>query len=109
MRALESAMGLPNRSTSASSMLGLLMPEEVRRSFMCLLRVVLDPHTVETERPPKTHRLRRCPLQASFRNTGPAERARSRALWALAEPGKDCRALARPAIPDVGGQRRVQH
>jgi hypothetical protein len=31
---LDSAIGFPSRSTSASSMLGLLMPEEVRRSFM---------------------------------------------------------------------------
>src|SRR6266498_1403743 len=34
MRALDSAIGFPSRPTSASSMLGLLMPEEVRRSFM---------------------------------------------------------------------------
>src|SRR4051794_31152672 len=33
-RALDSAMGFPSRSTSASVMLWLLMPEEVRRSFM---------------------------------------------------------------------------
>jgi hypothetical protein len=31
-RALDSAIGLPSRSTSTSWMLGLLMPEEVRRS-----------------------------------------------------------------------------
>src|SRR5690349_23678107 len=33
-RALDSAIGLPRRSTSASWMLGFLMPAEVRRSFM---------------------------------------------------------------------------
>src|ERR1700758_3973986 len=33
-RALQSTIGLPNRSTSASWMLGLLIPAEVRRSFM---------------------------------------------------------------------------
>jgi len=33
-RALDSAIGLPSRSASASAMLGLLMPEEVRRNFM---------------------------------------------------------------------------
>src|SRR5262249_36848814 len=34
MRALASAIGFPRRPTSASSMLALLTPEEVRRSFM---------------------------------------------------------------------------
>src|SRR5258708_37453859 len=33
-RALDSAIGLPRRSTSASRILVLLMPSEVRRSFM---------------------------------------------------------------------------
>ena len=33
-RALDSAIGLPRRSTSASWMLGFLMPAEVSRSFM---------------------------------------------------------------------------
>src|SRR3954453_14269734 len=33
-RALASAIGLPRRPTSASWMLGLLMPADVRRSFM---------------------------------------------------------------------------
>ena len=32
-RALDSAIGLPRRSTSASWMLGFLMPADVRRSF----------------------------------------------------------------------------
>ena len=32
--ALDSAIGLPSRSTSASWMLGLVMPTEVRRSLM---------------------------------------------------------------------------
>src|SRR3954453_6855449 len=36
MRALDSAIGFPSRPTSASSMLGLLMPDEVRSSFMRL-------------------------------------------------------------------------
>ena len=33
-RALDSAIGLPSRSTSASWMLGFLMPADVRRSRM---------------------------------------------------------------------------
>src|ERR1035438_2540595 len=33
-RALDSAIGLPKRSTSASWMLGFLMPAEVRRNLM---------------------------------------------------------------------------
>src|SRR6266545_2344304 len=33
-RAVDSAIGLPNRSTSASWMLAFLMPAEVRRSLM---------------------------------------------------------------------------
>ena len=33
-RALDSAIGLPRRSTSASWMLAFLMPAEVRRSFI---------------------------------------------------------------------------
>src|SRR6266540_1925981 len=37
-RALESAIGLPRRSTSVSWMLGFLMPAEVRRSFMTAFR-----------------------------------------------------------------------
>src|ERR1700691_4489270 len=37
-RALASAMGLPSISTSALAMLVFLMPAEVRRSFMSLLR-----------------------------------------------------------------------
>src|SRR6185503_7313843 len=41
MRALDSAAGFPSRPTSASSMLGLLMPEEVRRNFMRPPGVVL--------------------------------------------------------------------
>src|SRR5215467_2749767 len=36
-RALESAIGLPSSSTSASWMLGFLMPAEVRRSLINLL------------------------------------------------------------------------
>src|SRR6478736_999795 len=40
-RALESAIGLPSRSTSASWMLAFLMPAEVSRYFtMTLLRVL---------------------------------------------------------------------
>jgi hypothetical protein len=33
-RALDSAIGLPRRSTSASWMLALVMPAEVRRNLM---------------------------------------------------------------------------
>jgi hypothetical protein len=33
-RALDSAIGLPRRSTSASWMLGFLMPADVRRSLI---------------------------------------------------------------------------
>jgi len=33
-RALDSAIGLPRRSTSASRMLAFLIPESVRRSFI---------------------------------------------------------------------------
>src|SRR6266508_6755226 len=59
MRALDSAIGFPSRPTSASSMLGLLMPEEVRRSFMRppgwllqarTLYALRDPYAVETGR-----------------------------------------------------------
>ena len=45
-RASDSAIGLPSSSTSASLMLAFLMPAEVRRSFMSL----------ETDKPPRTHR-----------------------------------------------------
>src|SRR5437773_9883838 len=64
-RASESAIGLPTRSTSASWMLGFLMPADVRRNLMLppesLLQAsfwaLTDPYAVETGRPPKTHRL----------------------------------------------------
>jgi hypothetical protein len=36
-------------------------------------------------------------------------RPRLGSLWAVAEPGEGPPALARPAIPDVRGQRRMQH
>src|SRR5215218_7549226 len=39
-RAVDSAIGLPRSSTSASRMLVFLMPPEVRRSFTCLLESV---------------------------------------------------------------------
>src|SRR5438874_770143 len=40
-RALDSAIGLPRSSTSASWMLGFLMPADVRRNFMPLPGVVV--------------------------------------------------------------------
>src|SRR5438046_4102474 len=40
-RALHSTIGLPNRSTSAFSMLLFLMPADVRRSLMCTLTNLL--------------------------------------------------------------------
>src|SRR6266700_1231407 len=97
MRALDSAIGFPSRPTSASSMLGLLMPEEVRRSFMLPPGVVTagenvlplrDPYAVETGRPPKTHRLRRDPAsqpQGSFRSTGPDGNLDSRPGYRIGE------------------------
>src|SRR5262249_27475334 len=66
MRALDSAIGFPRRPTSASSMLGFLMPPEVRRNFMLPPEVVAAGEDlgrlrsrpqVETRRAPKTHRL----------------------------------------------------
>jgi hypothetical protein len=43
-RALDSATGLPSTSTSASWMLVLLMPAEVRRNLMTsLLAIILSP------------------------------------------------------------------
>ena len=39
--ALHSAMGLPSRSISASWMLGLLNPPEVRSSFIVLRVIIL--------------------------------------------------------------------
>src|SRR5438552_18246421 len=65
-RALDSAIGLPRRSTSASRMLLFLIPADVRRSFMLPPRVITagepfgpraDPYAPETRKPPKTHRL----------------------------------------------------
>src|SRR6266576_3814278 len=65
-RALDSAIGLPRRSTSASRMLLFLIPADVRRSFMLPPRVITagepfgpraDPYALETRKPPKTHRL----------------------------------------------------
>src|SRR5262245_44314066 len=65
-RAVDSAIGLPRRSTSASRMLLFLMPAEVRRSFVLPPRVITagepfgpraDTYALETRRPPKTHRL----------------------------------------------------
>jgi hypothetical protein len=41
-RALESAIGLPRRLTSASWMLAFLMPAEVRSNFMMPLRATVD-------------------------------------------------------------------
>src|SRR5439155_19519049 len=65
-RALDSAIGLPRRSTSASRMLLFLIPADVRRSFTLPPRVITagerfgpraDPYALETRKPPKTHRL----------------------------------------------------
>src|SRR5258706_15859264 len=65
-RPLDSAIGLPRRSTSASRMLVFLIPADVRRSFMLPPRVITagepfgpraDPYALETRKPPKTHRL----------------------------------------------------
>ena len=73
-RALDSAIGLPSRSTSASWMLAFLMPADVRRNLMLPPGVVdcrrersalTDPYAVETGRPPKTHRLRPEPASPS--------------------------------------------
>src|SRR3954470_11644909 len=69
-RALDSAIGLPRRSTSASWMLVFLMPADVRRNLMLPPEVSTagelsarkDPYAVETGRPPKTHRLRPDPV-----------------------------------------------
>src|SRR5437763_7873708 len=76
--ALDSAIGLPSKSTSPFSMLALLMPLEVRRSFMVppwelLLQAwpskrVADPYALETRMRPRTHRLR--PDPASHRGPG---------------------------------------
>src|SRR5215211_6345819 len=87
--ALDSAIGLPSRSTSVSWMLVLLMPLEVRRSFMVPPGIITgrrersrrfaNPYAVETGSPPKFHRLRPDPascLQGSFRNTGPGDGGR---------------------------------
>src|ERR1700761_2386392 len=43
-RAVDSAMGLPNKSTNALWMLVLLIPAEVRRSFMMPLLVIILSH-----------------------------------------------------------------
>src|SRR5205809_8147625 len=67
-RALDSLIGLPSRSTSASRMLAFLMPADVRRSFILPPESVLqdekalgltDPYAVQTGRPAETHRRRR--------------------------------------------------
>src|SRR3954467_15070573 len=65
-RALDSAIGLPSRSTRASLMLAFLIPADVRRSFMLPpgVRTAGGPARaygsvgVGTDRRPKTHRLR---------------------------------------------------
>src|SRR6476659_6035689 len=65
-RALDSLIGLPSRSTSASWMLAFLMPADVRRSFIPPPGVstadenvlgLTDPYAVQTGGPPETHRL----------------------------------------------------
>jgi hypothetical protein len=57
MRALDSAIGFPSRPTSASSMLGLLIPEEVRSSFTGLLGWLLRARTFYALRDPHASRL----------------------------------------------------
>src|SRR5262249_8574561 len=66
--AFDSAIGLPSSSTSASWMLGLLIPDEQSRNFTmppvssnCRRDLSMRVRTyfpVETARPPKTHRPR---------------------------------------------------
>src|SRR3954451_13718442 len=62
-RALDSAIGLPSSSMSASWMLAFVMPAEVRRSFMLppesLLQAgtpLTDPYAIQTVAPRQTHR-----------------------------------------------------
>src|ERR1043166_8976271 len=84
--ALDSAIGLPSSSTSASWMLGLLMPDEQRRNFTMPSGVIYCRRdlsmrvrigfAVETGRPPRTHRLRpdpASPPQVTFRTLAQAK------------------------------------
>src|SRR5215208_7165493 len=83
-RALESAIGLPSRSTSALWMLAFLTPAEVRRSFIVPPEVITaggkfpaltDQYALETGKPPNTHRRRPDPasrLQGTLPNAGAA-------------------------------------
>src|SRR5439155_25721058 len=88
---LESAIGLPSRSTSASRMLAFLMPADVRRNLIQPPGVITADENFlgaygclrgETGRPPKTHRLRPDPAsrpQGTFRNAGAGDLVRRRA------------------------------
>src|SRR5690348_14959715 len=86
-RAVDSAIGLPRRSTSASWMLGFLMPADVRRSRILppagrwCRRERLGAPAVVTGRPARTHRLR--PDSGSRRL--PADRAATRVDSALGD------------------------
>src|SRR4029453_4316939 len=85
MRALDSAIGFPRRPTSASSMLGLLMPEEVRRSFMRPPGVAAAGENAlgayvsvrgrnwQTERQDRAENRRSLSAQVTFLNAGPCE------------------------------------
>ncbi len=66
-RAVDSSIGLPSRSTSASRMLVFVTPPDVRRSFNVPPEFVdvartfwalADPYAVETGEPARTHRFR---------------------------------------------------
>src|SRR6266498_89795 len=83
-RALESAIGLSSRSTSALWMLAFLIPAEVRRSFIVPPEVITagaygsvrarDWQTTENSSAPTKSSLA---LQGTLPNAGPGERALS--------------------------------
>src|ERR1051326_2978158 len=77
-RALDSAIGLPSSSTSASWMLELLMPDEQRRNFMLPPMRVRNRLAVETGTPPETHRLVSRARLAPDPACGPKDRMRGR-------------------------------
>src|SRR4051812_38349412 len=81
-RALDSPIGLPSSSMSASWMLAFVMPAEVRRSFMLppesLLQArtpLTDPYAIQTVDPRQTHR--RGPAPSGWR--GPRLQLKPRA------------------------------
>src|SRR5450432_1681405 len=86
-RALESSIGLPSRSTSASRMLVLVTPPDVRRSFKLPPEVgdvsedalLTDPYAVGTGGPAATHRFRPDPaslLRVTYPNARAGKRTR---------------------------------